>query len=446
MINKKKVAIIGAGIAGLSAAFRLQEAGIDVTVFERDASPGGRTKSINEDGYTIDVGAGLLPSTYVDVIKLMKDANLTYLRKDIDGYAAVHRDEKLHYLNLKRPRLSLITTSLLSLPSKLAFLTIARDLAKMGDKLGFDTTSGAAAFDTESLADYAEKNLNREVHDFFFEPFIRTMYLHNSDAGSIVETFWCLKNIASNSSFFIKGGMDALAKKLADSFDVRYECTVDGVERNGAKCAVTYSPQSGSKTIEIFDACVAALDANALFQVLSTILNQEQQSFLANQKYSTSINLHYRLSAPLEESALLIQVPKASDPYLAAIVQDHKKSSDRAPAGKGLVSAFFIHDWGVQMRDRRDEDILSDATPRIENVLPGFSALVESAHIERWSRAATIGEVGRYKSLAIFEKSLDPSDNIQIASDIFAPSSVNVAVKQGERTANRLIQRLAVDA
>ena len=43
MNNKKKVAIIGAGPAGASAAYYLQKEGYEVTVFEKENFIGGRT-------------------------------------------------------------------------------------------------------------------------------------------------------------------------------------------------------------------------------------------------------------------------------------------------------------------------------------------------------------------------------------------------------------------
>lgn len=56
----KKVAVIGSGFAGLSAAACLSQKGFDVTVFEKNASPGGRARQYKEAGFTFDMG----PSWY----------------------------------------------------------------------------------------------------------------------------------------------------------------------------------------------------------------------------------------------------------------------------------------------------------------------------------------------------------------------------------------------
>jgi phytoene desaturase len=56
----KKVAVIGSGFAGLSAACHLAKAGFEVTVFEKNSSPGGRARKFEAQGFTFDMG----PSWY----------------------------------------------------------------------------------------------------------------------------------------------------------------------------------------------------------------------------------------------------------------------------------------------------------------------------------------------------------------------------------------------
>ncbi len=56
----KTVAVIGSGFAGLSAATCLAKEGFDVTVFEKNATPGGRARQFSDSGYTFDMG----PSWY----------------------------------------------------------------------------------------------------------------------------------------------------------------------------------------------------------------------------------------------------------------------------------------------------------------------------------------------------------------------------------------------
>ncbi len=64
---------MGAGIAGIATAIRLAKNGFEVSVFEKNAQPGGRCSQIVRDGHRFDLGATILlmPSIYRDVFNSM---------------------------------------------------------------------------------------------------------------------------------------------------------------------------------------------------------------------------------------------------------------------------------------------------------------------------------------------------------------------------------------
>ena len=64
------VVVIGAGLAGLSAACHLAGAGYEVTVVERESGPGGRAGRIHRDGFTFDTGPTVMtmPGLLADVV------------------------------------------------------------------------------------------------------------------------------------------------------------------------------------------------------------------------------------------------------------------------------------------------------------------------------------------------------------------------------------------
>src|SRR5579871_5007014 len=60
MMERKRIAVIGAGFSGLSAAAYLANAGFQVDLYEKHSGPGGRARQFSAAGYTFDMG----PSWY----------------------------------------------------------------------------------------------------------------------------------------------------------------------------------------------------------------------------------------------------------------------------------------------------------------------------------------------------------------------------------------------
>ncbi|NNG21317.1 phytoene desaturase [Naumannella sp. ID2617S] len=67
MAGLVRVAVVGAGLAGLAAALHLAGAGHRVTVLERESLPGGRCGTISQDGFTFDSGPTVF--TMVDLLE-----------------------------------------------------------------------------------------------------------------------------------------------------------------------------------------------------------------------------------------------------------------------------------------------------------------------------------------------------------------------------------------
>ena len=82
-----KIAIIGAGIAGLNAAYQLHKMGLKATVYEASGRVGGRMFSIKDKfgkGITTDIGGEYIDTDHQEIIDLVKELNLEFydLRKD----------------------------------------------------------------------------------------------------------------------------------------------------------------------------------------------------------------------------------------------------------------------------------------------------------------------------------------------------------------------------
>ena len=80
MLSKKNIAIIGAGAAGLSAAFYLSKEKYNITVFESAPFVGGQASTIDINGGLLERGYHHLFTNDNSIIQLMKD--LKYFKEN----------------------------------------------------------------------------------------------------------------------------------------------------------------------------------------------------------------------------------------------------------------------------------------------------------------------------------------------------------------------------
>src|ERR1019366_9040576 len=119
----KSVAIIGAGIAGLTAAFYLKRKGVPVTVYEASSRVGGVIQSLRKDGFLAEFGPNTLLETSPKISQLVRDAGLTARRLEPDPKA-----EARYVVRYGRPiempakPLGFFTTDLFTWKAKLAVL------------------------------------------------------------------------------------------------------------------------------------------------------------------------------------------------------------------------------------------------------------------------------------------------------------------------------------
>lgn len=96
-----RVAIIGAGISGLSTAHFLKKGGADVVVFEKNNYPGGTIASKMVDGYLVENGPNSTSETNFVIDELLNDLNILDEKVFADEnskYRFILRDGTLHAL------------------------------------------------------------------------------------------------------------------------------------------------------------------------------------------------------------------------------------------------------------------------------------------------------------------------------------------------------------
>jgi phytoene dehydrogenase-like protein len=117
------VAIVGAGLSGLTAACQLEKKGYKVAVFEASGQIGGRCKTEYMDGYVLDKGLHFFQKGYSESKKLLDFRSLRL--ESVYPGALVHYNNNFHLMTNPLRRLSDV------LSTAIAPISTLRDKFKM---------------------------------------------------------------------------------------------------------------------------------------------------------------------------------------------------------------------------------------------------------------------------------------------------------------------------
>ena len=157
----KTVAIIGGGITGLTAAFRLKQKGIPVTVYEAGPRVGGVIQCLRRDGYLAEFGPNSIMETSPKISTLVRDLDLEAQKIYSDA-----RAETRFILRDGKP---------MAVPgAPLTFLTSRLFSVKAKSRLMLEPFIRRAPADIEeSVAQFVERRLGTEFLDSRSIPSLR---------------------------------------------------------------------------------------------------------------------------------------------------------------------------------------------------------------------------------------------------------------------------------
>jgi len=434
----ERAIVVGAGIAGLTAGFRLKEAGFSVTVLEADDHVGGRMATIERDGFLIDTAAAILPTTYRQMVKLIADAGLSGETVPTSDLVGIVREGTTHRIRGGRAIADALTTRLLSLREKLPLAKLLTDLVRAGDRLDWYDLGRAADLDIETARQYADRRLSTEILEWIIDPALGALFVASPERLSAVDFLFAVRNILGGSFFNSPTGVGFLPRGLARHLDVQLSARCTSVEERPGGVTVTWERPGEEEHVDEAAFCVIALSGEAMLAVYPQI-DSVRREVVEDIEYSTCVDVHLGLSAPPDEPAMMVQVPRREHPDLCVVVLDHNRAPGRAPAGKGLLTSYWHTAWGDQQWDRHDTEIVDAALPAIDRILPGVAGSVEFAHVQRWRPAVVMSRPGTYRDLARFTAATDPSARVQLCGDYLSASTTNASLCSGERASERII-------
>ena len=157
------VLVIGAGLAGLTAAHRLAERGYRVLVVERDKEPGGRVRSLEWEGCVIELGAIFVAGQYRRLRRLIDELGLAHRLDPLPNAfrIAIRRDGRRHHTDFGRPEIESFRYRGVGWREKTSLLRLLPPLLRVTPSLRFFDLASAAAADDRSLDEVVGCDPNR---------------------------------------------------------------------------------------------------------------------------------------------------------------------------------------------------------------------------------------------------------------------------------------------
>jgi len=443
--DSPQVIVVGAGIAGLACAFRVQRAGYAVRVLERNGPQfvGGRMATVDRAGYPIDRGGNLLMSRYTHLIKLIMDAGL-------HGEMIPARDEIgiLRERGVRRMRTSSVR-GLIPGVKGYSFRDMVRLLAdyrRIRPEIDWCDLSGMATHDFESVQGYASRRgLRPDTLEYLLEPMSGGMSLGEPEETSMIAAFMFFDIVVRGAGFFTsEQGVSFVPRGLARGLAVEYDARVVAVEERAGEVAVTWTRPGEPEHQDTAAACAVAVPVPNLLEICSQF-TPDQREYLTAVRYTSDIHVDFGLDRPTEETASLLLVPRREQPDIMAYSLLHNQSPRRVPGGRGYVRADFRDGFARQhweMSDSRLTDQVLASTHSL-GILPELERHTMSTSVDRIEHALVLRRPGDYRAVARFAATLRKDARVQLAgADYLAHSSTNGSAAAGERTARAIVEIL----
>lgn len=451
----RRIAVLGAGITGLTVAWHLQRAGLAPVVFEQSARAGGAIGAVRRDGWLHEGGPNSLLEGSAEVATFIDELGLGARRLYAGPEAKqryIVRDGRL--VALPASPGAFVTTKLFSWRAKLALL-------------GEPWRRRSPADAEESVADFVVRRLGREFLDYAINPFVGGVYagdpvrlsvrhafpkLHalEQEHGSLIRGALARRNTSGGPKgriFSFPDGLEelplTLARALGDALRLNHRVLSVGRTADGWRIE---GEAAGVRSAETFAAVVCALPAGALAGLtFANVPGGERLALLSEIEHPpvASVFTGYtraQVAHPLDGFGVL--VPQVEHRRMLGTLFSSTLFPGRAPAGHVGLTTFVGGMRDPQLTQLDDPALLRVVQGELEHFFGAKGAPVY-AHVQRWPRAIPQYTLG-------YQRFKDAVDAVQAAAPGLliggnARDGISLAncIESGRRLAEVVVQQIA---
>ena len=433
------IAVVGGGIAGLAAAYRLQQAGHDPTVFEASDTVGGLAATYETEGDPIEAYYHHLSATEETIVELAEELGVDDRLDWLWGHDSYYVDGVVHPLNTAweiaaYPHLSFYDKF------RLGMLTLGVDVR--GGIPSFDSYDELEAYEHVPIKEFLLEHTTQGVYDFFFEPLLRAKFGSRKED---VSAAWLLGRIQ------FRGERDLLKGEKLGYFDGSFAVLVDAlVEAVGRE-----NVETGARVQDIdFGESVRSLTVeqdgtttdHAVDDVVVTTmphLLERWTGYECDIEFQGSVCAVVGMDESVTDTYWLNIADEA--PFGALIEHTNFVSPERYGDEHLLYCASYIQSQDEELWQLSDEEVRDRWLGGIEEMFPEFDRdAVNWMEIARNPRTAPIYERGYLDMVVPYDLGGDIADCIYYAGMAsraqYPERSLNGGIEAGYAAADALLE------
>ena len=436
------VIVVGGGIAGLGAAVRLKDCGLEPLVLEAEARVGGRMTTDRVNGFVVDRGVTLFGNAFGSMRALVKRLGLSPLVckgkfsvgiQDADGCRG-YRSGRFE---------DLLFDSGFSLRARIASLRFGLDLLRHHRALVHGASTLSGSLDGEDARTYFRRIGGEEVFERIFLPGLNGPVGGAVDTSSRVILMQVLWNLLVRGQWNLTDGVDRIPEAAASEVKVLVEARALHVEERDSGVQIEAEVKGKQQTFRA-RAVIFAIPGQ-LVPGICPSLPEETRALLSHTHYSRIVNAAVALSKPPNTPYAGYAFTENVVPG-AEIEMEHLRAPNRCPSGTGMAAVFL---WDTPRRrrlDGSDESLKQQGCDVVEQNFPECRGKVLFVHLVRWNIGIAQFPPGRLREMTTLRKQLAvwniPFD---LCGDYLDGLSSEGALRTGEEAAERTARKLKIN-